>query len=321
MRKPIVINEHKIAPGQSVQVFLNVYKLPTNTFIEVPVFVFNAKQDGPTVLFLSGMHGDELNGVDVVRKLIGRDDVRKPKRGCVIAIPVINIISFLSGTRELPDGRDLNRCFPGSKTGSLASRIAHDLMHTIIPQIDFGVDFHTGGAKISNYPQIRCVFSDPKNLKLGKIFSPLMVVNSPFRDNTLRKEAARLGKQILVFEGGESMRWDYHSINEGVNGCLRLLHHHKMIDWELPPNPTVFVEKSTWVRARSSGLFHTSKDSGTYVKKGEVLGMICDPYGDNEEKIIAPVSGHIVGINNQPVINQGDALIHLGVIESEAARR
>lgn len=313
MGKPIVINEHVFHPGQNGQGFLNVYKLPTNTFIEIPVFVFNAKQDGPTVLFLAGMHGDELNGIDVVRKLIGRDDVRNPKRGCIIAIPVINIISFLYGSRDLPDGRDLNRCFPGSKSGSLGSRIAHDLMHTIIPQIDFGVDFHTGGAKISNYPQIRCVFDDPKNLKLGKIFSSPMVLNSPFRENTLRKEAARLGKQILVFEGGESRRWDYQAINEGLNGCLRLLHHHRMIDWELPGNKTVFLPKSTWIRARSSGLFHISKNSGDSVKKGEVLGIICDPYGDSQFKVTAPVGGYIIGINNQPIVNQGDALIHLGV--------
>jgi predicted deacylase len=311
--KTITINDRTFEPGTSGQAFLNVYKLPTHTKIEIPVYVFNAKEEGPTVLFSSGMHGDELNGVEVVRRLIGRDDVRNPKRGCIIAIPVINIISFLYGSRELPDGRDMNRCFPGSKTGSLGSRIAHDLMQIIIPQIDFGVDFHTGGSKISNYPQIRCVFNDPKNLELGQIFSPLMVINSPFRDNTLRKEAGKLGKQILVFEGGESRRWDYHSVNEGVNGCLRLLHHFSMIDWELPPNETVFMKKTTWVRAKTSGLFHTSKNYGARVEKGEILGMLCDPYGESEQKIIAPVTGYLVGINNQPIINQGDALMHIGI--------
>ncbi|MGL4599530.1 MAG: succinylglutamate desuccinylase/aspartoacylase family protein, partial [Bacteroidia bacterium] len=182
-----------------------------------------------------------------------------------------------------------------------------------IPQIDFGIDFHTGGAKITNYPQLRCVFNDPRNLALGKIFSPLMVLNSPFREKTLRQAAAKHGKPILVFEGGESRRFDYHSVNEGINGCLRLLHHHTMIDWELPENETVFLKKTAWVRAKSSGLFHTSMRYGEHVKRGDVLGMICDPYGDVEHKLTSPTTGFIVGINNQPVVNQGDALVHIGV--------
>ena len=315
MGKPFHIQGQTISAGEHAQVVLNIYKLPSHTLIEIPVFVFNGKEDGPTVLFLAGMHGDEINGIEVVRRLIKRKDLLKMKRGCVVAIPVINIVSFIAGTRDLPDGRDLNRCFPGSRNGSLGSRIAHDLMETIIPQVDFGIDFHTGGAKISNYPQIRCVFDDKKNLALGKIFSPLMVVNSPFREFTLRKAAANLGKQILVFEGGESRRFDYESVNEGLNGCLRILHHHKMIKADVKDTPTVFLHKTTWVRAKSSGLFHTTKKYGGKVSKNEVLGFICDPFAEVEHELHSPVDGYIVGINNQPVINQGDALIHLGVEE------
>ncbi|CAN5395734.1 succinylglutamate desuccinylase/aspartoacylase family protein [soil metagenome] len=312
MGKPFHIQGQTIQAGEHAQVVLNIYKLPTHTLIEIPVFIFNAKEPGPTVLFLSGMHGDEINGIEVVRKLIKRDDVRKLKSGCVVAIPVLNIISFLAGTRDLPDGRDLNRCFPGSKNGSLGSRIAHDFVTTIIPQIDFGIDFHTGGAKIFNYPQIRCMFDKKKNLELAKIFSPLLVLNSPTRDKTLRQTANHHGKQILVFEGGESHRFDYDSVKEGLNGCLRILNHFKMIKTVVKSTPTVFLKKSSWVRAKSSGLFHTTKKSGARVKKGEVLGMICDPYGEVEHQLYATADGFIVGINNQPVVNQGDALIHIG---------
>lgn len=313
MGKPFYIQGQTITPGQHGQVVLNIYKLPTHTLIEIPVFVFNAKADGPTVLFLAGMHGDEINGIEVVRRLIKRQDVTNPLCGCVVAIPVINIISFLAGTRDLPDGRDLNRCFPGSKTGSLGSRIAHDLSSAIIPQIDFGVDFHTGGAKISNYPQIRCVFNDPRNIELGKIFAAPFIINSPFRENTLRKEAARQNKPILVFEAGESRRFDYTSIDEGMNGCLRLLRHHKMIHSDVPSGTPTLLHKSIWVRAKSSGLFHTTISDGAPVRKGEKLGVICDPYGEVEHAITAPSDGHIVGINNQPVVNQGDALMHVGI--------
>lgn len=313
--KVIHINGTNIQPGSSAQVNLNLYQLPTKTIIEIPVYVFRSVKPGPTLLLLAGMHGDEINGIEIVRKLITRDDVRNPLCGSIIAIPVINIVSFLSGSRDLPDGRDLNRCFPGSKNGSLGSRIAYDLMNEIIPQIDFGVDFHTGGAKINNYPQLRCVFSSKINLDLGKKFSPPLIVNSPFRDNTLRKEASKKGKPILVFEGGESSRFDYLSINEGVSGCLRLMKHLNMIELEIPNNPTVLLSKTSWIRAKSSGLFHTSKTNGAHILKGEIIGMICDPYGEHEEKLVAPFDGYIVGINNQPVINQGDALMHVGVEE------
>jgi uncharacterized protein len=310
--KIITVNGTEIKPGKSATVNLNLYQLPTKTVIEIPVYIFRSPNPGPTLLILAGMHGDEINGIEIVRKLITRDDVKKPLCGSIIAIPVINIISFLSGTRELPDGRDLNRCFPGTRSGSLGSRIAYDLMNEIIPQIDFGIDFHTGGAKINNYPQLRCVFSNKVNIDLGKKFSPPLILNSPFRDNTLRKEAAKKGKSILVFEGGESSRFDYLSINEGMNGCLRLMKHLKMIDRDIPNNPTVFLSKTSWVRAKTSGLFHTSKTNGAHVRKGEIIGMICDPYGEHQEKLICPHDGYIVGMNNQPVINQGDALMHIG---------
>jgi uncharacterized protein len=316
MGKPFSIQNKIISPGHYAQVVLNTYRLPTHTVIEIPVFVFNGKKPGPTILFLAGMHGDEINGIEIVRQLIKRDDVHNLKKGCVVAIPVINIISFLAGSRDLPDGRDLNRCFPGNTTGSLGSRIARDLIETIIPQIDFGIDFHTGGAKITNFPQIRCVFEDKKNLQLAKIFAPPLVLNSPFRENTLRKEAAARGKHILVFEGGESHRFDRPSIEEGLNGCIRMLNHFQMIDADVPDHKPVFLPKTSWIRARSSGLFHTTRMYGTHVSKGEVLGMICDPYGEVEQPIVAPHTGHIVGINNQPVVNQGDALIHIGLTEA-----
>lgn len=310
--KPIIINKREILAGQSTRVNLNVYQLPTKTVIKIPVYVYRSLVEGPVMLLLAGMHGDEINGIEIIRKLITRPDVTNPLKGSIIAIPIINIISFLNGSRELPDGRDLNRCFPGSKNGSFGSRIAFDLMNEIIPQIDFGVDFHTGGARINNHPQIRCVFNNPVNLDLAKKFSSPLILNSPFRDNTLRKEAAKKGKSILVYEGGESSRFDYHAIIEGINGCLRLMKNLGMIDSIIPDNYGVSLEKSTWVRAKISGLFHASKSNGAFVEKGEIIGMICNPYGEMEQKLTSPVSGYIIGINNLPVINQGDALIHIG---------
>lgn len=309
----IKINEEKIAKGQIKQVPLNSYSLPTHNKIEIPVYVYRSLIDGPKVLLLAGMHGEELNGIEIIRRLIIRNIFNHLRCGTVITIPVINVISFLYGSRELPDGKDLNRCFPGSKNGSLGSRIAHDLMEKIIPQIDIGIDFHTGGASISNYPQLRCLFSDSINIELAEKFGAPFTINAPFREKSLRKEAARIGKHILVYEGGESSRWDEFSINEGVDGCLRLLNSLGMTHVTTPDNKTKIIHKTTWIRARHSGLFYTYKKYGAFIRKNEVVGAIADPFGEVEYKIKSPTNGYIVGLNNKPMINQGDALIHVAI--------
>jgi predicted deacylase len=315
VNKPLIINGQEISPGENKTVVLNSYELHTKTSIKIPVHVFRSHNPGPAILFSAGMHGEETNGIEIIRKLVGRKEIQELKCGTVIAIPVINIVSFLYSTRDLPDGRDLNRCFPGTRNGSLGSRIAFDLMRHILPLIDFGVDFHTGGSKINNYPQVRCVFDFPDNIDIAEKFSPPLIIDSRYRDGTLRKEAAKKNKPILVFEGGESMRFDYLSINEGLNGCLRLMRAYDMIDLDLPKNAEVKIKKDTWVRAGASGLFHMNAHNGAHVRKDDLLGVICNPFGEIEVKVVSPVDGYIVGINNQPVVNEGDALIHLGIEE------
>jgi len=308
-----IINSQVIRAGENKQIILNSYELHTKTKIEIPVFVFRSNQPGPTILFSAGMHGEETNGIEIIRKLIAREDLKKLNCGNVIAIPVINSISFLYGSRDLPDGRDLNRCFPGNKNGSFGSRIAYDLMKQIIPLIDFGVDFHTGGAKISNSPQIRCVFEFPENLELAKKFSPPLIIDSKYREGTFRKEAAKKGKSILVYEGGESKRFDYVAVNEGLNGCFRLMKNLGMTDIDVPNNVSVKIVKDTWIRSNYSGLFHMKVVNGAYVSKGDLLGVICSPFEKQEHQILATVDGHIIGINNHPIVNQGEALIHIGM--------
>lgn len=309
----ITINQQNIEPGESKTIVLNSYELHTKTSIEIPVHIINSGKKGPSVLFSAGMHGEETNGIEIIRKLIAREEVQDLKCGTVVAIPVINIVSFLYGSRDLPDGRDLNRCFPGTRKGSLGSRIAYDLMKHVLPIIDFGIDFHTGGAKINNYPQLRCVFDFPENVSLAEKFSPPLIIDSSYREGTFRHEASKQNKPILVYEGGESMRFDYLAINEGINGCLRLMKSFGMVDLELPSNPSVKITKDTWIRANSSGLFHMNARNGAHVRKGDLLGVICNPFGEIENKILSTVDGYIVGTNNQPVVNEGDALIHLGI--------
>ncbi len=306
------INGTIIGPGENTQLSLNVYYMPTGAKMEIPVHVFRSHKKGPSVLFMAGMHGDEINGIEIIRNLLKEKYFEHLQRGSVTVIPIVNVVSFLNRSRELPDGRDLNRCFPGTKRGSLGSRIAYDTMHKIIPQIDFGVDFHTGGNEINNYPQVRCVFNEPKSVELAKAFGAPFILNSAYREKSLRKEAAALGKSILVFESGESNRFNNIGITEGINGCLRLMKNLKMLDVSTPKSQSITLNGSKWIRARISGLFRTTRKFGTYVEKDQVIGEVSSPYAEMERQLIAPSDGFLIGINNKPVVNEGDALIHIG---------
>jgi predicted deacylase len=259
------------------------------------------------------MHGDEINGMEIVRRILD-GGMHQPKRGTVICMPIINMYGFLNYSRDVPDGKDINRSFPGSRNGSLASRVAYHLMHDVIPFIDYGIDFHTGGAMRANYPQVRALLTDEKNIELAQAFHAPFTLNSPFRPNSLRKEASRRGKNIIVYEGGESLRFDQNAIKEGIAGTLRLMKHLNMIDEA--PQPDVenkIIWSTTWIRAKNAGLFQTNVYCGQLVQKDEWVGTITDPFGEFKEKVMTPVTGYVVGLNNIPVINAGDALMHIGM--------
>lgn len=306
----------KIAPGSKIQINAELGKLPTRTPVEIPVFVNRSKEPGPVLLLIGGMHGDEINGIEIMRRII-RQGINIPSKGSVICIPVINVYGFLNQTRGLPDGRDLNRSFPGGSTGSLASRIAYFFMNEILPEVDYIIDFHTGGARRNNFPQIRAAFEDAKATEMAKAFSAPFILNSPFREKSLRKSAFKEGKPTIVYEGGETLRLRKNVIDKGINGTLRVMHH---LDMRKEPGPapsqeSIIITKSTWVRARRSGLHHAEVKNGDRVRKNQQIGIISDPYGDFEIKLKAPASGYVVGINNYPVINQGDPILHLGMID------
>lgn len=310
MPETITINKKKIELGEQAEIFLEIARLPTYTNIDLPVHVYRGQEDGPVLLLTGGLHGDEINGIEIIRRLISREKIL-PERGTVIAMPLVNVYGFIQNVRGLPDGKDINRSFPGSKSGSLAKLLAHTLMNEIIPQIDFGIDFHTGGASRSNYPQIRSVLNIPKNRELATAFAPPIVVNSSLINKSFRKAAKSKGKHILVYESGESLRYDEPGIEEGMNGTLRVMKHLKMIDTAPEANQTEFYQKTTWVRAKYAGLFNSKVELGEKVNKRQVLGHINDPFGKEWFKSISPQDGRVIGINYTPVVHKGDALIHL----------
>ncbi len=310
--RPLTILGQEIEPGGSAQLYMDIAKLPTRTHVEIPVFINRAKKEGPFLLLLAGLHGDEVNGVEILRRII-RAGYHKPTAGAIVCIPIMNIFGFISQSREVPDGRDLNRVFPGSPQGSLASRIAWTLLHQIVQHVDYALDFHTGGASRANFPQVRCVFEDAESVELAEIFNPPFVVASKYLDKSLRKNAKTIGKSVLLYEGGESLRLDEFAIQEGVKGALRVLHHLGLRN-DSPPaeNPPVMLRKTSWVRATLSGMFRPTAQNGTYVEKGTVLGIITDPYGEFEKKVKSPSSGYIICINYHPLVNQGEALFNIG---------
>ena len=309
----LIIAGHSIQPGEFKEININIARLPSRTQIDTPIYVYRSMEDGPVLALTAGMHGDEINGMEIVRRIINKGH-HKVKRGTTVCMPIINVYGFLNYSREVPDGKDVNRSFPGSKTGSLASRVAYHLTHEIIPFIDVGVDFHTGGAMRTNYPQVRCMMQEPKNVELATAFNAPFTIDAPFRPHSLRQTAAKKGKNIIVFEGGESLRMDFHAIEEGIQGTLRLMKHLKMID--TAPDPTEVnkvVWNSAWIRARTAGIFHPHIKAGELIHKNQLVGSITDPFGEFHEEVKSTVSGYVVGLNNNPVVNAGDALLHIGM--------
>jgi predicted deacylase len=310
--KEIVIASQHIERGEFKEININIARLPSRTMIDTPIYVYRGLEDGPVLALTACMHGDEINGMEIVRRILD-NGYNRVKRGTVLCMPIINMYGFLNYSREVPDGKDVNRSFPGSKTGSLASRVAWHLTHEIIPAIDYGIDFHTGGAMRTNYPQIRCMMENEKNVELAAAFHAPFTIDSPFRPHSLRQTAAKHEKNIIVYEGGESIRYDQFAIQEGVNGTLRIMKHLNMIDEA--PQPTIenkIIWSSSWVRAKYAGLFQPNIQSGELLSKNQIIGNITDPFGSFNETLKSPSNGYVVGLNNNPVVNAGDALVHLG---------
>lgn len=312
--KPIIILGESILPGESKTIDLEIAKLHNTGELKIPIIVRRSKIDGPVVLFSAGIHGDEINGVEIVRQLITKK-INKPKKGTIICIPIINMFGFLNKSRKFPDGRDLNRVFPGSKGGSLASRFAYHMLTEIMPLVDYSVDFHAGGASRFNAPQIRLAPNNPELKALADVFNAPFTLFSKNIAGSFRNAGHKLNVQMLLFEGGKSLDIDESVSDAGVQGVKRLLSHLDMLDSkhtiEKPETETIYIEKSSWIRAQCSGLLHDNGCIGRYVQKGTLLAIITDPFGEFERKVNAPNDGYIINANLSPIVYQGDAIYHI----------
>ena len=320
--KEIVVLGQAILPGESRIIDMEIARLHTTTKLKIPVIIERSKIDGPTILFSAGIHGDEINGVEVVRQLIVQK-INKPKIGTIICIPIVNMFGFVNKSRDFPDGRDLNRVFPGSKKGSLASRFANHILEEIMPAVDYAIDFHAGGASRFNAPQIRLTPHNNELKKLADVFNAPFTLTSKNIVGSFRNSSDKLGVKMLLFEGGKSLDINKDVAKIAVNGVKRILKHLQMLNdaqfIEKPTINSIYIEKSGWLRAKCSGLFHDNNLIGCYVEKGTILGLITDPFGKFEQKVKAPSNGYVINANHSPIVYEGDAIYHLSNIVGDGS--
>lgn len=314
---PIKIGTSLIKPGERATVRLPVADLYTGTSLAMPVHVVCGRRHGPTLFVSAAIHGDELNGVEVIRRLLKRK-VLESMRGTLLAVPIVNVHGFLDQSRYLPDRRDLNRSFPGSRKGSVASRMAYTFMHEIVDKSDFGIDLHTGAINRCNLPQVRGNLDDPATLLLAKAFGAPVIIDSNARDGSLRQCAADKGMPMLIYEAGEALRFDELSIRAGLRGTLNAMRHIGMLPLSRKSGTAapVVADSTSWVRAPESGIVIPKVELGSRVTEGQVLAIMGDPVGDEETPVMAPFDGIVIGHSKLPLAHEGDALFHLAAFES-----
>jgi uncharacterized protein len=314
---PIVVHDVVIRAGERRRIDIPVVRRYTHTDVSLSTYVVHGKEDGPRIFLSAAIHGDEINGVEIIRRVL-KNPALKRLKGAVLAVPVVNVLGFSMQSRYLPDRRDLNRFFPGSQTGSLASRIAYELMSQIVSKATLGIDFHTGSNHRTNLPQVRACLDDEATARLARAFGAPVILDANVRDGSLREAVQQRKIPSLLYEGGEALRFDEFAIRDGVRGVLNVMRSVGMLP---PPNKPravmePFVARSTaWARAPDSGLLRHAARLGARVDKGQLLGVIGDPLGDNEVEVRAAANGLIIGHTNLPLVNEGDALFHIATFD------
>ncbi len=317
--EPFIIHKTAVASGTRLTIDLHVARLYTHSEITMPVHVVHGKSPGPRLFISAAIHGDEINGVEIIRRIL-KLPALKQLRGVLLAVPVVNVHGFIHHSRYLPDRRDLNRSFPGSAEGSLTARLAHLVTQEIVKNATHGIDLHTGALHRTNLPHVRADLDDKETARLARHFHVPVLLNAGIRAGSLREVAAQQGIPMLLYEGGEALRFDELAIAAGVRGVVEVMHALAM----LPPSngrrrkrlEPMLARSSTWVRSPDSGIFRTTRPLGYAVRKGDILGVVADPFGEREVAIVSPVNGIVIGRMNLPLANAGDALFHIARAKS-----
>lgn len=302
-----------IRPGETRKIELPVGRLYTDAAISMPVYVHSGKRPGPTLFLSAAIHGDELNGIEIIQRLIHSPKLNS-LRGTLIAVPVVNVYGVINHSRYLPDRRDLNRSFPGSKKGSLAARMANLFLEEIVAKCDYGIDFHTGALHRSNLPQIRADLDDEQTAIMARAFGVPVLLNANLRDGSLRQAAADLGVRVLLYEAGEALRYDELCVRAGERGTISVMRQLGMLPKSRSKKSVidpVTARTSSWTRATDSGFVQLHKELGDRVQAGELLATICDPYGVVLNEVRTRYEGIIIGKQNIPLVQEGEAMYHI----------
>lgn len=312
VNEPITVGNATVRPGRKMQVELPFARVVTGATESLPVKVINGRSAGPNIWLSAAIHGDELNGIQIIRRVL-RDLDAKTLRGAVIAVPIVNPLGFITQSRYLPDRRDLNRSFPGSARGSTASRLAHLFMEQVVAHCSVGIDLHTATNHRINHPQIRANLDDPATLRLARAFGAPFSIHARLRDGSLRQAAAERQKTVLLYEAGQAHRFDEDAIEQGVVGVMRTLRAMGMIDARLPrAQPTRLIRRTKWIRARRGGIADIEVDLGEHIETGQVVASISDAFGTRPARVIAPEAGWVLARSQRPLVNSGDTLVHIG---------
>lgn len=311
----LILGGVNISPGKRIKVEIPVTRLPTGTTLSLPVAVVRGRYPGPCLWLSAAIHGDELNGVEIIRRVI-RSLRTNHLQGTVLAVPVVNIFGLFEQSRYLPDRRDLNRSFPGSARGSLAARLAAIFMKEVVSHCTHGIDLHTAAIHRTNFPQIRANLEDPFTYKFAKAFGAPIVIHAGMRDGSLRESAAKRNIPTLLYEGGEALRFSEEAIQVGVEGIQRVLAYLNMYNIGAPLQVPLSIEsrETRWVRASRGGFWHRKVMLGQRIAKRETLGFITDAFGDKPAAVRSPLEGWVIGHNQNPLIHQGDALVHIATL-------
>ena len=312
-RRAISLGAVRIAPGSRRTVDLPVSVLSDHTPVTMSVHVVHGRKPGPTLFVSAAVHGDEVIGVEIARRLL-RSPQLDAIKGTLLVVPIVNAFGFLNHSRYLPDRRDLNRSFPGRRGGSLAARLAHLFMTEVVERADFGIDLHSAAIHRTNMPQVRVSPSKDETLHYADAFGAPVIIMAKLRDGSLRKAAQDAGVDVLLYEAGEGLRFDELSARAGVAGILRVMHAMGMIPRKGVTRPRVAplqAERSSWLRSPAGGLLRSFKAVGENVGVGDLLGVVSDPFGEVETEIKSGLAGVIIGRTNLPIVNEGDALFHV----------
>lgn len=314
-----IIDGVEIKRGERKRINIDMGSIYDFTAVTMPVEVIRGRKSGPTLFVSSTIHGDEINGIEVIKRLLSHKSLQKIS-GTLILIPIVNVFGFNDRTRYLPDRRDLNRCFPGLKNGSLASQLAYKFMQEIVLKSDYGIDLHTASFNRCNHPHLRCDTTDERALELAQAFNAPAIVNSNLRDGSLRAAAVACNIPMILFESGEVLRFDEANINIGLQGILNVMQKIGMIKTtkKSPPHKPFIALSSSWVRAPLSGIHNIVTRLGKHVKKGDILGEISNPFGDGKTYIKASENGVVIGLSKLPLANKGDALFHIASEKSNS---